>query len=240
MKNGIGWLTGMLLCLFLTACGSGGVPAANAEPLPEAETYWTVETEQGDVALRSGGAESMVLYLQKDGEETLLKTLQKEEDYYEPWDVTAWAFTDTLGYDGVALRTAMTGGYFGTNVYYAIEENQLEPIADSFGFEVDDTAVDLNGDGRTELAANNTYGGDGHRMVTVFRRTEEGIEKGILGLPDIPDHDNWGVNSYMSEYDPIKEVFRITYNVKDQKESNFLETAGLEWFTFSPYEGAQG
>ncbi len=234
MKKGIRLLMGILLILLVTACKAA--PVSKTEPLPESGVYWTVETEQGNVALRSGGTDHMSLFLQKDGEETLLKTLQKEEDYHEPWDVTAWAFTDTLGYDGFALRTAAAGGSFGTNVYYAIEGDQLEPIADSFGFEVEDTAVDLDADGQTELAANNTYGGDGHRMATVFRRTNEGIEKGVLALPEIPDHDNWGVNSYMSEYDPIEAVFRITYNVKGSEESNFIETAGLEWFTFAPYE----
>ena len=221
--------------LLLAACGQAE-PVVKEGLLPEAEEYWMVETEGGQVALRSGGEESLSLVWVKDGKETLLKTLEKETDYYEPKDVTAWTFTDTMGYDGFVLRTLAMGGFFGTNVYYVVEEGQLKQIADSFGFEVEDTAVDLNGDQQTELAPNNTFGGDGHRTGAVFQPTADGIEKGVLTLPEIPNHDNWGINSYMAEYDPIGKVFRITYSVRDQELTDSIETAGLEWFTFSPYE----
>lgn len=239
--RGRGLLWAVVLLALCGGCGRREDAAASAAEA--SGEYWTVETGKGAVSLRSGGADQLHLVLGRDGEEdVLLRTLRRDEDYHDPQNLTAWAFRDIMDWEGFALRTGVLGDWFGTNVYYAIEDSTAVPIAESFGFAVEDYAVDLDGDGVTELVANNTYGGDGHRTASVFQRREDGVWRGGVVLPDLPGHDGGGANSYWTEYDPGAGLFRITYSVKDQEAPGVLETAGLEWFEFAPYvyKGEEG
>ncbi len=223
------------LALLLALSGCGRREQEEAVSGQAAGDYWTVAVGEQTVSLRSGGEDRLDLMLEQDGVETLLRTLRRDTDYHTPQDLSAWAFTDIMDYEGFALRTGILGGYFGTNVYYALEGGAAVPIAESFGYSAEDYAVDLDGDGVTELVVNNTYGGDGHRMTSVFQRREDEVWIGVITLPELPGHDNWGVNSYWTEYDPEKALFRITYSVKGQEAPGVLESGGLEWFDFAPY-----
>ena len=147
-------------------------------------------------------------------------------------------FTDILGYDGY-IQTESTGGYWEVRTYYAVTGSEIFPIAESFGFDgAKDYSVDLDGDGVKEFVTNVQFGGDGHENVYVYRRIGDGasgIQRGILDLSDLPNHDNWGVNSTTAEYDPAAEVFRIRYAQKNTEEYGVLETQGLERFQFSEF-----
>lgn len=144
------------------------------------------------------------------------------------------AFNGILGYDGY-IQTQ--GTIWQRRIYFAVTENGTFPIAESFGFDgPQDYDLDLDGSGGEELAANVQYGGDGHRDVFVYQRRGDTIWKGVLDLSDLPNHDNWGVNSTTAEYDPAAKLFRVRYTQKGTKTPGLLETRGLRRFRFSPYE----
>lgn len=240
----------LVVLLFLTACGQTEPPAA--APPPEApardapavqegdrtrtEPLWTVDVSGGTIALRDG-TEPGTWDLWLEGEASSPLTTFEESGGS---DITAQPFTGILGYDGFALRQAWSGeGGFGGVLYYILEGDSIRLIAHSFGF-LEDYAVDLDGDGITELVTVNTYGGDGYREVRVFRRQGDGVEIGMLAnWPELPDHDDWGVNSTAQNFDPERRVFQIQYDLKDNhpsEEQGLIETGGLEWFAFEAFD----
>lgn len=152
----------------------------------------------------------------------------------QPLPENSVPFTDILGYDGY-MQTE--GGIWQRRTYYAVTDRGTFPIAGSFGYDgPQDWSVDLDGTGEKELAANVQYGGDGHRDVFVYQRRGDTIWKGVLDLSDLPNHDNWGVNSTTAEYDPKKGVFRVRYAQKGTEDFGVLETRGLGRFLFSKYK----
>ena len=66
--------------------------------------------------------------------------------------------------------------------YYLRELNGRTdvPVAESFGFGIDDHAVDLDVDGVDELVCSCTFGGDGARRVYVYRLNGDTVEQGCL------------------------------------------------------------
>ena len=149
-------------------------------------------------------------------------------------------FTDILGYDGYIQTENTAAPWWKMRTYYAVNGGGIFPIAESFGFgEVQDYSVDLDGDGVKELVANVQFGGDGHEDVYVYRRVADGpggIQKGVLDLPDLPNHDNWGVNSTAASYDPEAGVFRVRYTQKGTEEYGELEFRGLDRFDFFTFQ----
>ena len=99
--------------------------------------------------------------------------------------------------------------------------------------------MDLDGEGWEELVANVTYGGDGHQTVYVYQRRGDEVWQGHLELEDLPNHEDWGVNSTSAEYDPAENVFRVRYAQKNTEELGVLETRGLERFVFVPFEAGK-
>ena len=147
-------------------------------------------------------------------------------------------FTDILGYNGYIRTKAM--GPHQNRIYLAVSDGGAWPIAESFGFgEPQDFSVDLDGDGMKEFITNVQYGGDGHETVFVYRRVgdgPDGIQKGVLDLSDLPNHDNWGANSTSAAYDPATNEFRIRYTQKNTEEYGEVVFRGLEQFEFSTFE----
>lgn len=71
-----------------------------------------------------------------------------------------------------------------TRRYYLCPENgERLCVGESFGYEIDDYIVDLDGDGISELVCNCTFGADGTRRVYVFRIRGGKVERGTLA-PD--------------------------------------------------------
>lgn len=240
----------LVVLLFLTACGQAEPFAA--EPPPEdpvqdapavqeeegawTEPLWTVDVSGGTIVLRDGTEPGTWDLWLEGAPPVLLTTLQESGGSY----ITAQPFTGILGHDGFTLRHAWSGeGGFGGVLYYILEEDSIRLIAHSFGF-FEDYAVDLDGDGITELVTVNTYGGDGYREVRVLRRQGDSVEIGMLdNWPELPDHDDWGVNSTAQNFDPERQVFQIQYDLKDthpSEEWGLVETGGLEWFSFEVFD----
>lgn len=149
-------------------------------------------------------------------------------------------FTDILGYDGYIQTENTAAPWWKMRTYYAVSGGEIFPIAESFGFgEAQDYSVDLDGDGVKELVTNVQFGGDGHEDVYVYRRVADGpggIQKGVPDLSDLPNHNNWGVNSTAASYDPETGLFRIRYAQKGTEEYGELEFRGLERFEFSAFQ----
>lgn len=104
-------------------------------------------------------------------------------------------FDDIMGYSGFSLVT-FDSGFWQERTYYAVADTGTFPVAESFGFVGPrDYAVDLDGDGVTELVCNVQFGGDGAARVYVYQRRADGIFRGCLDTEDLPGHVDWSVNS---------------------------------------------
>ncbi len=244
-----GSLLCLILLLFLTACGQTK-PATAYLPLEEppedafaaqaedeviqTEPLWIAAVNGRTIALRDG-TEPGTWDLWLEGDTPVLLTTLRESD--GPI-ITTQPFTGILGYDGFSLRQAWNEGGFGGVMYYALEDASIRLIAHSFGF-FEDYPVDLDGDGTVELVTVNTCGGDGYQEVRVFHRQGDSVEIGRLSnWPELPDHNNWGVNSTSQGFDPERRTFQIQYDLKDthpSEEQGLVETVGLEWFTFEVF-----
>ena len=126
---------------------------------------------------------------------------------------------------------------FIERTYYAVipGSNTSFRIAESFGWEIDDHIVDLDGDGVTELVSNCQYGGDGHESVYVYRRNGTVIERGWLNLDasELDDFNDWGVNATRNYYDPETGFFMLEY---DTNKNAFASRAyHYKDFTFEEY-----
>lgn len=144
-------------------------------------------------------------------------------------------FTDVLGYDGTRVTETTLYGW-SYRAYYADLDGEQTQIAESFGAaESADYIVDLDGDGTQELVCNVTSGADGHQEAYVYRRQGDSIEQGTLSTDGLPNFNDWGVNAHAVTYDPLRNVFTISYAVKGQEDYAAVETRGLERVTFAPY-----
>ena len=148
-----------------------------------------------------------------------------------------YEFTDILGCNGYVVSESYSGWKLRT--YYAAVGGQEWPVAETFGFgEAEDYVVDLDGDGITELVANVTYGGDGARRAYVYQRRGEEIYLGTFSTENLPNLNDWGVNSTWSEYDPSTSTFRLHYAQKGREEYAVLETKELSRFQFDVFRPA--
>lgn len=229
------WLACLCALMILTGCGQAETTFAEKAP------YWTLDVEGGQVFLRDS-AESqgtLELVLRCDEKETVLQTLTGARES----DVSAEPFTDILAWDGFRLteRQGLAVEHpeedWSIRTYYMVEDGVSREIAESFGWGApQDYSVDLNGDGAKELVSNVVYGGDGHQDAYIYQRQGDDVLRGSVSTEDLPEHDNWGVNSTSTVYDPARNVFQVKYSVKNQTEPGLLETTGLERIEFSPYE----
>lgn len=147
-------------------------------------------------------------------------------------------FDNIMGLSGYYVEN--TSVQTKVRTYYATGSDGTDVrIAESFGFEINDFIVDLDGDGVTELVCNCQSGGDGHEDVYVFRRNGSKIEQGYPDFERIsmPQWNNWGVNSTASKYDERERCFRIGYatendwkeiKLRDLKNFNFKDYAKLQ------------
>lgn len=147
------------------------------------------------------------------------------------------AFTGILGHDGFIRRESGANGFF-TNHYIAQIGGRETCIAESWGWDRDDTAVDLDGDGVKELVCNVTYGADGVQRVIVYRPAADGSVECAdpLELLDVPYRDDQGIGSLSEVYNAVHNTVDISYYPKEQEgpqlKSYPLDMAQL---TFSPY-----
>ena len=151
-------------------------------------------------------------------------------------EVIQIAFTGVLGYDGFIRQESYASGFL-FNHYIAQAGGRETCIAESWGWDRDDTAVDLDGDGVKELVCNVTYGADGVQRVTVYRLAADGSAECAdpLELLDVPYRDQ-GIGSLSEVYNAEHNTVDISYYPQGQEgpqlKSYPLDTAHL---TFSPY-----
>ena len=155
----------------------------------------------------------------------------------------ATPFSGVFGLDGW-YEEYQSGPSHNTRRYYAsTADGRSIEIGKSFGFGIDDHAVDLDGDGAAELVCNCVYGGDGAARVYVYRRSGDTIERGSIdyGKLNLTAWDNWGVNSTTECYDSVSGTFLVEYS--SQASSNMTHTftreAGLNAFVWEPYASLQ-
>ncbi len=148
------------------------------------------------------------------------------------------AFFNVLGYDGYVYVDDGGGVGHQIRTYYAISDNGDFPIAVSFGFgDAQDYAIDLDGDGITELITNVQYGGDGAQRVYVYRWRGDAIVRGELPTTMLPaSFDDWGTNATWSEYVPENGIFRLHYAQKGGGMYAVWETNDLKDFVFYPFD----
>lgn len=112
-------------------------------------------------------------------------------------------------------------------------------VAESFGYEIDDHIVDLDGDSITELVCNCQFG-DGAQRVFIYRQNGSRIERGYLELKDerlddiMPaDWEDWSVLSIIEKYNADTGGVEVGYDSEDGwKPAAVLH---LENFTFEEY-----
>ncbi len=112
-------------------------------------------------------------------------------------------------------------------------------VAESFGYELDDHAVDLDGDGVTELVCNCVFGMDLAQRVYVFRRNGNRIERGCIDYEklDLTAWDDWGARSTAEWYDPASGRILVEYAslVSSAASGTFTSEAGYDAFFWEEY-----
>ena len=144
------------------------------------------------------------------------------------------SFTDIMGLQGYYQEKVE--GVFHTRTYYVSSTNgSTMPMAESFGFEINDYVLDLDGDGVTELICNCQYGGDGHESVYIYRVRNGAVERGQLDIEslNLDDFDNWGVNATREFYDAEANEFILEYYSKKDEQTMNRVTLDYDSFTFS-------
>lgn len=145
-------------------------------------------------------------------------------------------FTNILGQSGFIRQESFASGFL-FNHYIARIGGRETCIAESWGWDRDDAAVDLDGDGVKELVCNVTYGADGVQRVIVYRLAANGSAKCAdpLDLLDVPYNDP-GIGSLSEVYNAVHNTVDISYYPQGQEgpqlKSYPLDMARL---TFSPY-----
>ena len=87
-------------------------------------------------------------------------------------------------------------------------------FAESYGYEIDDYVIDLDGDGVTELITNCIDDGDDARHVYVYRRKGSVIERGTPDwdkaelLPDGYPQDSFTLSEF---YNEENRAFLLSY-----------------------------
>lgn len=156
-------------------------------------------------------------------------------------------FTNVMGLAGYIVTEQESIGRYRREYFVPKEAGGGRYIiAESYSYDPMDYAVDLDGDGVTELICNNKAAVEDEREnVHVFRQGEGGID---LWYPDtdklrkrLTDWDPDQINSLRERYDPEKGVFAVTYpSLGTASGVNTVELTGLEDFTFSFYSEYPG
>lgn len=179
------------------------------------ETYWTLYVSDYKVSLQEGSvADTMELIYCRDGEERLLLTFQKGDDYQVPEDISAEVFESCLGHTGFRLYKRCylgSSSYYYNVEYYAMEE-ELELLASCWGDKHDGYyETDVDGDGINELICNVVYLADGAQSVFIYHFNGEQVLMGY-GSDLLDEHvDNHGIGAIAAKYLPEKNKVHIKF-----------------------------
>ena len=122
-------------------------------------------------------------------------------------------FENIMGFSG--YWTQQIGITCGRTYYTHTSQGQV-PIAESFGYEIDDYISDLDGDGTTELICNVTYGFDAVERIYVYRLHDGVVERGYINEETVfSPSDIWGVGAIAERYDAEQKKFLLTLTKED-------------------------
>lgn len=110
------------------------------------------------------------------------------------------------------------------------------PIAESFGYKINDYYIDFDRDGVKELLCNCEYGVDGHREVYVFKIGKPSLKgQYVFNIEDLPGLNYWGVNAVQTFYDPLENAIIVSYYDTIREEDILLPLQDFESFIFGEY-----
>ena len=136
-------------------------------------------------------------------------------------------------FDQDVLYEEKTDGYGFTERTYVIGD---QVVAESFGYENDDYAIDIDGDGINELVCNCMWGGDGHEETYVYKYEGDKTLVGFINWLklDMPGLNYWGVNAVQTHYD--SESGKILVKYYDAKEDAFRDIpVGFDQLEFTQW-----
>ncbi len=178
----------------------------------EIKTYFSVDAEDYNVSLSDlVPGESLKMVISKgDHDTTAVRVYRKEADYESPDEFTAGIFENLLGHNGFYIYDYFCG-MWNLAEYYALEDDELICLAESWGGEPSDYMIDVDGDGDNELICNVMYLGDGAQRTVIYDYDGKQVLRGSLdGLLD-EEYDDYGVWSTGSEYLPDENVVKIRF-----------------------------
>lgn len=185
--------------------GENGVPQLLAECANQVEEVDV--NRDGEVDLR---------WYYHGGQETYYYFRQNGQLYFSgsvPPAVTQATSCQLMGMDGWYRDDENSDTHFIQRTYFTRSADGTDlPIAQSFGFAIDDYIVDLDGDGVTELVSNCQWA-DGAERIYIFRLRNGGVELGHLewSASDLPNYEHWGIDSTAERYDAKSGQFILKY-----------------------------
>jgi len=152
---------------------------------------------------------------------TPVLSTSSETDKNESLSEMPFAFTENTDPYGFIIRT-----------YYDGEE----PVAESFGYEIDDYYIDFDNDGLKELLCNCEYGVDGHREVYVYKTSKPSLKgEYMFKEEDLPGLNYWGVNAVQTFYDPSKKAIIVSYYDTIRELDILLPLKDFDSFLFEKF-----
>ena len=186
--------------------GENGVPQLLAECANQVEEVDVNHDGEMDLRWYYHGGQEIYYYFRQNGQLYFSGSV--------PPAVTQATSCELMGMAGWYQDDERSDTYFIQRTYFtrSLDGTDL-PIAQSFGYAIDDYIVDLDGDGVPELVCNCQYGGDGHESVYVYRRNGAVIERGWLNwdASELDDFNDWGVAT-REYYDPETGFFMLDYD----------------------------
>lgn len=159
----------------------------------------------------------LVIHRKKEPD-IIAKVYHAEQDYQKPTEFSAASFEDLLGRNGFYIYQ-LQNGMFPFVYYYALEEDRLVKLAESWGGDPvqSNFMVDINGDEDRELICNVVYFADRGRRTLIYHYDGVDILQGFCDdLLDV-SYDDFGVGATSSAYLPEEKVVHISF-WKDELE----------------------
>lgn len=203
------------------------------------KTFWSFNVEDYEIAMM-GMEEYGDYQLVKRSTDTekVLRTYRRMG--INPEKYLHGSFSGILGYDGFYVYE---GDFFIYGDYYVIENEELQKIAQAFGFGITPENCyiqDINGDGVNELICNCCYGSGGPETVVIYYNDGTRILCGSgVDLAEIEEEKVISKSIY-SYYMPEEDAVYVSYLYADSEEwiegKYPIELEKIDFYPFEPLE----